>query len=374
MRIGYDARILADSQMTGIGQYTYHLLKSLGSLSSAHRFMLFPPRRSSPCDLPSGAIERVISMVPRDLREDRFYKLWFDIYLPLRIRLSGIDIFHGPSYLIPNSRRARTVVTVHDLTHERYPSLALGCSPEFMRRARESVLRADAVIAVSRFTREDLVELYRVDEGKVRVIYEGVDPRFRIIDDRDRLDSFRFRYRLPQSFVLSVISLHPRKNLPRLLRAFSILRERTSLPQKLVVTGKDYGEMELRRIVDDAGLKDDFHFINYLPQEELPLLYNLADAFVFPTLYEGFGLPPLEAMACGTPVAASRAGSLPEVLGEAALYFNPEDMEEMAERMEELLGSESEMERFRSKGVARAKKYRWEECARRTLELYEELF
>ena len=373
MRIGYDARILATSQMTGIGHYTAHLLNSLSTCETAHRLLLFFPRGGGGNGVPEGSFESINGPIPADLREDRFYRLWFDCYLPMMIRWKGIDLFHGPASLIPRTWRARTVVTVYDLTHEKYPQWAPGCSAAFAKRARQSVLRADAVIASSDATRRDIHEVYGIDERKVRVIYGGVDSCFRPIEDRSLLDELRDRYRLPEYFVFSLLSLNPRKNLPGLLRAFSILKKTARVPHALVVAGKDYGGYDILGDAEKMGMADSFIFLSYFPGEELPLLYNLADVFVFPSLYEGFGLPPLEAMACGRPVIASRAGSLPEVLGDAALYFDPEDPADMAARLADLLSSNQAKSDLRKKGLARAARYRWDDCARSTVRLYEEL-
>jgi glycosyltransferase involved in cell wall biosynthesis len=372
MRIGFDARSLGTSQRTGIGQYVFHLLDAIGSVGAGHTFALFFPRGGHCDDLRGAAFTPVGSPIPPDIREDRFYRLWLDLYLPLRIACGRIDLFHGLSYLLPRTRCARTVVTVYDLTHEKYPQWAPSCSAEFSQRARQSARRADAVIAISEATRADILEIYGVDEGRVRVIYGGTDPCFRPIEDRSLLEQFRLRSRLPKRFICSVLSIHPRKNLTGLMRAFSILKKRRGLTHSLVVAGKDYGRDDILREAGKLGIAGDFMYLSYIPWEDLPLLYNCADLFVFPSFYEGFGLPPLEAMACGRPVLASRAGSLPEILGDAALYFDPADVEEMAGSIERVLTS---VDRgvLRERGLRRAKLFPWEESARRTLRLYEEL-
>lgn len=373
MRIGYDARILATSQLTGIGHYTSHLLNSLSSCETGHRLLLLFPRGGGGTGVPEGSFESIRSPIPDDLREDRFYRLWFDFYLPIMIRWKSIDLFHGPAYLIPRTGRARTVVTVYDLTHEKYPQWAPGCSAVFAKRVRQSVQRADAVIASSDATRRDIHDVYGIDDRKVRVIYGGVDSCFRPIEDRSLLAALRDRYRLPEYFVFSLLSLNPRKNLKGLLRAFSILKKTTRVPHVLVVAGKEYGGYDVLNDAEKMGISDSFIFLNYFPGEELPLLYNLADVFVFPSLYEGFGLPPLEAMACGRPVIASRAGSLPEVLGDAALYCDPGDPADMAAQIADLVRSDQGKNELRRKGLAQAAKYSWDDCARSTLRLYEEL-
>ena len=306
------------------------------------------------------------------MREDRFYRLWLDCWLPFEIARRRIDLFHGPSYLLPRTRRARTVVTIHDLAHEKRPEWAPACSPEFARRARESARRADAVIAVSRATRRDVVEIYGVPEERVEVIYEGVDPSFRPIEDRAAIEDFRIRRGLPERFILSVLSLSPRKNLPGLMRAFGRFMKSSGLPHHLVVAGKSYGANGPRHEAETLGIADRFRFIEYVPGEELPLLYNAAELFVFPSFYEGFGLPPVEALACGCPVVSSRAGSLPEVLGDAARYFDPGNAEEMADALA-CAAREGRTRDARDRGLARALGFSWDKAAQETVRLYERI-
>lgn len=373
MHIGYDARILSSPQRTGIGNYTHRMLSSLAALDAAHRFTLFFPRRGGCGAAPHRAFHAVVSRVPPDCREDRFFTLWYDLYLPYAIWRRGIRLFHGPSFLIPRTRRARTIVTVYDLTHEKYPQWAPSCSPEFARRVREAVRRADAVIATSQATRDDLIDCFHIDGKKVRVIYGGVDARFTPSCDGDLLARFRLKHRIPSPCIVCLSPLHARKNIPGLLEGFGIFKKRTGFPHRLVLAGKRYGSDEALGHAGRLGIADSFVYLDYLSDEELPLLYRCGDAFVFPSFYEGFGLPPLEAMACGVPVLSSRAGSLPEVLGDAARYFNPARPEEIADRLEELLGSDRLKQALSESGMAQARRYRWDTCARETLALYEEL-
>jgi glycosyltransferase involved in cell wall biosynthesis len=236
-----------------------------------------------------------------------------------------------------------------------------------------SVARADAIIAISDTTRRDLVELYSLPEEKIKVIYLGVDGRFRPVKEECRIDAVRRRYKLPSRFVLAVASVHPRKNLRRLIESFALLKAKSGLPHSLIVAGKQYGEDDPAEYAARLGLRDAFRYLDYVDPDDLPALYGAADLFVFPSLYEGFGLPPLEAMACGTPVAASDAGSLPEVLGDAARYFDPQDTKDMATVMGDVIVSQSERERLRSQGLSRVRRFQWNKCALETMALYESL-
>jgi len=371
MRVAYDAGILSSPHLTGIGRYTRQLVEAIAALGTAHRFdLLFPRGGAIPPPPPGFAARRC--PVRGDMREDRFHRLWFDLWLPFEIAMRRIDLLHGPSYLLPRTRRARTVVTVHDLAHEKRPEWAPGCSAGFRRRARESARRADAVIAVSRATQRDVVEIYGVPEERIEVIHEGVDPSCVPVDDPAALDLFRARRGLTAPYILSVLSLSPRKNIPGLLRAFARARRTAGLPHLLVVAGKSYGAPGPLRDAEGLGVADRFRFIDYVPAGDLPLLYSAAELFVFPSFDEGFGLPPLEALACGCPVVASRAGALPEVLGDAARYFDPSDEEGMAEAL--VWGvREGRSPEARARGFRRAREFTWERAARETVRLYERL-
>ncbi|MCX6356956.1 MAG: glycosyltransferase family 1 protein [Candidatus Aureabacteria bacterium] len=373
MRIGFDARILGARQLTGIGCYTRNLIRAIGAIADGHRLTLFFPRGAGGQELGGGRMREIRSHVPADIREDRFYRCWYDWYLPFQACCRRIDLFHGPSYLIPRTRRARTVVTVHDLTHVKYPHWAPHCAPAFAARARSAIERADRVIAISETTRDDILSFFAVDPARVRVIYYGIDAVFRPIDDAARLEKFRGRYNLPRRFVLSVLSINPRKNIPGLLKAFARVVGNGNVPHSLVIAAKSYGSNDVSSEAERLGLGGRFVLLDYVPQEELPLLYNCADMFVFPTFYEGFGLPPVEAMACGRAVIASNAGSLPEVLGDAALYCDPHDADALADAIQGLCASEAERARLAARGIGQASLYSWERCAAETLALYEDL-
>jgi glycosyltransferase involved in cell wall biosynthesis len=241
------------------------------------------------------------------------------------------------------------------------------------------VERADLILADSENTKDDLVELLGVPRSKVKVIYPGVDERFRPIKDELALNDVRERYELPSRFILSLGTLEPRKNLVRLIEAFSLLSLLSPFPfpfsplSLVIAGGKGWLYEDIFRKVEELGLGERVVFTGFVSDADLPVIYNLAELFVFPSLYEGFGLPVLEAMACGTPVVTSNSSSLPEVVGEAGLMVDPMDVEGLAEAMWRALSDHPLRERMIRSGMRRARGFTWEKSAEELLSLYKEL-
>jgi glycosyltransferase involved in cell wall biosynthesis len=308
------------------------------------------------------------------LTERAWAILWHRLRLPLWVELfSGkLDIFHSPDFALPPVRRACTVLTVHDLSFMRVPECSQPSLRTYLLRVvPPSVRRADVVLADSESTRSDVIELLGVSPDRVRVIYPGVDEGFRLVQDTRVLADVRRRYRLPEHFVLSVGTLQPRKNLPRLIEAYA--QARMDADVKLVIAGGTGWMYEgIFRRVEELGLQSEVHFPGYVADDDLPALYTLADLFVFPSLYEGFGLPPLEAMACGTPVVTSNVSSLPEVVGDAALMVDPRDVEALANAMRRALGEPSLRSAMVQRGLAQAQGFTWARAAGQLLRLYHE--
>ncbi|MBC7222825.1 MAG: glycosyltransferase family 4 protein [Anaerolineae bacterium] len=284
----------------------------------------------------------------------------------------GATLFHATEHLLPPLRDVPTVLTVHDLIFYLFPQYHKPLNYWYLRWTMPLyVRRADAVIAVSEATRQDLVRHYRVPPEKVRVIHEAAAPHFRPAAP-EAVAQVRRRYGLPPRFALTVGTIEPRKNLPRLFRALAPLRGAERIPL-VVAGGKGWLYEETFRTVARLGLEDQVSFLGYVPEEDLPALYTAADLFVLPSLYEGFGLPVLEAMSCGAPVACSQAASLQEVAGDAARYFDPHDPEAMAEAIWALWADADLRAHLREQGLRRAAAFSWERAAHETLALYDAL-
>jgi glycosyltransferase involved in cell wall biosynthesis len=296
-----------------------------------------------------------------------------DILEPFMNRLDA-DIIHHPfSILQPIKNNKPSVLTFHDMQHEFYPE---NFSP-YALRARKSLWRPSAeqatrIIAISVYARECLVEHYRIDPNKIDVVYNGYNPQFRRIDNTDILDSVRSRYGLNRPFIYYPAATWPHKNHKKLLAAFKLLKERYRLDGQLVLSGiAMQANGDLLDEIDRLNLHDDVVVLGSLPYEDLPCLYNLARLMVFPSMHEGFGIPLVEAMASGCPVACSDVTSIPEVVGEAAITFDPGSVEDMVQKVWRLWSDESLQQDVKTRGLARCKQFSWDTMARQTIHVYE---
>ncbi|HIP96991.1 MAG TPA: glycosyltransferase family 1 protein [Anaerolineae bacterium] len=382
MRIGVDYTS-AVRQGAGIGRLTRCIFHALAEIDHENEYRLFAATGRKrpfaflpfhPSTLPNFRL-KTIPLSDRELNV-----VWHRLRLPLPVELitGPVDVFHSPDFTLPPVWRARAVLTVHDLSFLRVPECFTGALRRYLERVvPRSVRRADHVIADSHSTKRDLVELLGTPAGKVTVIHSGVEPRFRPITGRAALEAVRRRYDLPKRFVISVGTLQPRKNFATLITAFARLKSGTeswkpgARSLKLVIAGgRGWLYEEIFASVQALGLQGDVLFPGFVADEDLPALYNLAEAFVLPSLYEGFGLPPLEAMACGTPVITSNVSSLPEVVGDAGLMVGPTDVEGLAAAIKRVLEDSDLRHEMAQRGLARAKEFTWERAARQLLGVY----
>jgi glycosyltransferase involved in cell wall biosynthesis len=373
LRIGIDYTA-AVRQGAGIGRYTRSLVGALPALDAENSYRLFVAARGAQGEVPRRP-NLSVRQVPLTDRETSI--LWQRLRLPLPIELflGRLDLFHSPDFVLPPVLRARTVLTVHDLSFMRVPECAHPVLREYLLRVvPRSVRRADLVLAVSASTQRDVVELLGVPEERVRVIHEGVDERFAPVEDADALLAVRRRYGLARPFILGLGTLQPRKNFCGLIEAFARLRERLGLEHDLVIVGgKGWLYEPIFARVRELGLEGRVRFLGFAADEDLPAIYSLASCLAYPSFYEGFGLPVLEAMACGTPVVTSRSSSLPEVAGTAAVLVDPHDVEELAVALEQVLHDQALRAELRAAGRRRAEGFTWERAARELLASYRAL-
>lgn len=358
-------------QRAGVGRYTRNLVAALAGVDKDNRYTLFcagrGPRKAG---WPANFVVRT-TPVPERFLTAGWHKLKLSV--PIERVAGPADIFHSPDFTLPPLQSAAGVVTIHDLSFLKLPQYAdPGLRDYLTERVPVSVARAARIVADSENTRRDILELLDTPEDKVAVVYAGIEPRFRRVDDSEQLARVRKRYQLPELFVLFVGTIEPRKNLGRLISAYAEMRRQTGLPHQLVISGsKGWLYEAIFAQVTREGLDQNVLFSGFVRDEDLPALYTLADLFVFPSLYEGFGLPPLEAMACGTPVVASRNSSLPEVLGSAALFADAEDINGLADAMARVLGDPALRSQLTRSGRVQAARFTWEDAARQLINAYE---
>jgi glycosyltransferase involved in cell wall biosynthesis len=375
LKIGIDTRTVTPIR-SGVGNYVLNLLEGLRWVAPQQEFFLLGQKKNLETigwNLPSG----MFHTSPLSHESHPWGDLWEHFLLPQTLQRAGVDVFHGPATLIPlaGSGFAR-VVTIHDLVAFLFSDTIPKKYALYMRwLIRQVVQKADRIISVSEHTKQDLIDVLKVDPAKVTVVYEAAPPGFQPIRDRTKHAWVRRRYNLKGPFLYHVGNIEPRKNLVRLVKAFLLMRQRSKLDVQLVITGqKGWLTSMLFRELDYLQLGDEVVFTGYVPRTDLPLLMNAAEAFVFPSLYEGFGLPALEAMSCGTPVVTSNISSLPEVVGEAAVLVDPERVESIARGMEAVLIDSDLRELLAKEGLAQARRFSWERAARETLEVYRRVY
>ncbi|MFQ6058834.1 MAG: glycosyltransferase family 4 protein [Anaerolineae bacterium] len=361
MLIGIDASRAVARERTGTENYSLQLIRHLLALDANHRYRLYfnqPPRPN--LFPPSARAESRVMPFPR---------LWTHLRLSWEIARRSPDILFVPAHVLPLIHPRRSVVTVHDLGYLYYPRAHRPFDRWYLHWSTFYHVRAAChLIADSQATRDDLIRHYRAVPERVTVVYPGCDEIFRPVTDANRLARVKKRYGFRGDYVLHVGTLQPRKNLERLLEAFAHLDGEL----QLVLAGKrGWLYDRIFRRVEELGLGDRVLFAGHVPQEDLPALMSGARLLAMPSLYEGFGLPVVEAMACGTPVVCSNASSLPEVAGDAALLVDPLDVEGMAAAMERVLGDDELRAELIERGFERAKKFSWERCARQTLAVLE---
>ena len=367
MRIGIDARKLHDF---GIGTYIRNLLRQLARLDGRTEFVLL----CRPADVPTlAALGENFRPVVENAGN---YSVAEQVKIPLALRREGVTLFHAPHYVLPPLVSCKSVVTIHDCVHLMFPQylpnrLAFAYARTSIALAAH---RATRVMTVSDSSKRDIVRLFGTDPDKISVIYNAYDERFGVEPREEDVIRVRERYQLHDEFVLYAGNVKPHKNLERLIQAFDIVRKRGLDHLKLVLIGDEISKYAaLRRAVHQHQLHKHVRFLGYLPEETLAVMYRLAGVFVFPSLYEGFGLPPLEAMASGTPVVTSNVSSLPEVAGDAAILVDPYDPRAIAEGIHRVLTDEALRRDLRRKGVARAHQFSWEASVRRVHDIYTEV-
>jgi glycosyltransferase involved in cell wall biosynthesis len=379
MRIAIDYSA-AVNQRAGVGRLVRNQVLALADVDHTNEYRLVFARPNNGSLLPQFPKARNFSRREYGLRERWLTILWHRAKVPLPADwLSGrVDLYHSPDFVLPPLRHARGVLTVHDLAFLMQPECADARLRAYLEEVvPRSVQRADFIIADSENTRNDLVVLMGVRPNAVAVVPGGVEPRFVPVEDSSLLASARARIGvIGAPFILAIGVIEPRKNLNRLMDAFALLKQRRNVPDelKLVLAG---GKGWLFDGIYDhhaaSPVRDDILLPGFVSDDILPAIYSAAEVLAFPSLYEGFGLPILEAMACGTPVVASRASCLPEVAEGAALLVDPDSVDGLAAALEQALSDSELRPKLIEQGRHRAAEYTWERAAERLLDVYRSL-
>ncbi|MBI2940501.1 MAG: glycosyltransferase family 4 protein [Chloroflexi bacterium] len=370
MRIGLEYTA-ALTQTAGIGRYVRNLVPALAELDQENEYLLFHARVHKMEGFQEPSLPPNFKLRPIGVSDRTLTILWHRLGLPLPIDLftGPVDVFHFPNFTLAPLRRGAAIVTVHDLSFLLVPECADDGLRQYLERVvPASVAAADVVVADSASTRNDLICLLDVPPERVEVVYGGVEPRFRRVTEPDALTTVRRKYGLTTPFVLFVGTVEPRKNLVRLIQAYHRLRQRPGFTHKLVIAGGlGWLYQDVFREIENLGLHDHVLFIGYVADPDLPAIYSLADALAWPSLYEGFGLPPLEAMGCGTPVVTSNVSSLPELIGDAGITVDPRSVDELADGIDRVLTDQVLRTTLIARGVERARLFTWQSAAEKLL-------
>jgi len=359
MKIGIDIRGLMEQNYSGVSQYTSNLLENIFKQDNINQYLLFY-NSSKKVTLPEfdyPNVKKIKFKYPNKV----FNASQKFLDSPKIDKMLGeVDLFFMPNLLFTSlSDKVKKVLTIHDLSFERYPKFYTVKDRLWHKLVNPKKLcqKADSIIAVSENTKNDIINLYGIDENKIEVIYSGVSQNYHQVQENERLYQVKAKYNLPQKFALYLGNVEDRKNIE------SIIEATKDQNINLVIAGKG-------RTGKDRSL---VKFIGYIEEDEKPSLYTLAHIFVYPSFYEGFGFPPLEAMFCGTPVICSSSSSLPEIVGDAAILVNPYDTRELSTAINSILNDKNLYRDLKSKGFVRARKFSWHKTAQKHLNIFQGL-
>ena len=367
MRIGIDARML---RYFGIGEYIRNLIENLTKIDKENQYILFGKENDLEiCKINQENFSFQVVKAP-------LFSLSEQIVLPFEIKKNRLDIFHTPHFNIPLFSSVKRVVTIHDLIPLIFPGVYTSWPARTYYRLMnaQAARRARKIIADSENTKRDLLKFFRLPKERIEVIYGAVSERFKPVNDVKSLEKIGKKFNITKKFLLYVGLRKPHKNLVSLIKVLEILRRKMDFDIQLVMVGKEDARFtQVEETAKELDLVEEVLSLGEVSNEDLVLLYNAAQVFVFPSLYEGFGLPPPEAMACGTPVISSNTSSLSEVLGDAAILIDPNDTNKWAEKIREVLTNENLRKELKQKGLERVKRFSWERAAQDTLRVYESL-
>ncbi|KMT22834.1 glycosyltransferase family 4 protein [Clostridium cylindrosporum] len=370
MKIAIDARGANWYKGTGIGTYTNQVLNYLlnnDSLNQYHLYWAGPNYRNIYKD-----------NVTINMSSKRHHRFFEDYFIPQNLKNNDVDIYHVPQNGIGLSKKTSclSISTIHDLIPYVMPeTVGRGYLKKFIAQMPSIIQASDNIITVSEFSKNDIIKIFDVPEEKIKVTHLAADHIFSPLDKEETKKSIYEKYGITEDFILYLGGFSSRKNVKSILVAFSKIYKNLSKDYKVVILGPSRDEHEkLTNLAETLSIKDKVQFTGFVPHEDLPLFYNAASLFVYPSLYEGFGLPPLEAMSCKCPVITSDISAIPEVVGDGALLINPYDIDDLKDSMEKVLEDSSTRENIILKGYERSKLFSWEITAKKTLQVYKDLY
>ena len=387
MKICIDARCLSEGRRTGVEEYTLSLLENMLEIDRKNEYVLFLNAWKEPRfdfstfeKYPNVKLKRL--RIPNKLLN---FSFWYQDWPKINRLVGGADIVFSPNIIFGAvSKYVKHVTTIHDLSFERYPEYFSQKRRwwHIFINAKKICRRADRIIAVSESTKNDIVSLYGLDPQKIAVISSAVSDKFRIINRNDaKLVKVKEKYNLPYKFILFLGTIEPRKNIIAIVRAFEAFQRHAQENKKadlqnykLVIAGSPgWKNEDIFQEINNSEFKNYIQVINFVEDEDKPYLYNLASLFVYPSFFEGFGFPPLEAMRCGVPVIASNNSSIPEIVGNAGILIDPDKPEEIFRAMREVLSSRELQLELIKKGFEKSDQFDWKRTAEKTLEIFKSL-
>lgn len=378
MRIGIDVRCLAEGRRTGVEEYTLNLLQNLFEADKKNDYILFFNAYKSKADFswlkkyPNVTLKKF--NFPNKLLNFLF---WYLNWPKLDKMIGGVDLFFMPNIIFGSvSKKTKLIITIHDLSFEHYPE-SFSLKRRFWHifvNPKKICQRAHGIIAVSESTKNDLIKIYKINPRKIEVIYSAVSEKFSIISRNDeKMIKVKEKYKLPYKFILYLGTIEPRKNIIGIIRFFNNLQKiglnenkyKELLDYKLVIAGsKGWLSKEFFSELKKSEFKNSISFVNYIPDSDKEHIFNLASLFVYPSFFEGFGLPVLEAMSCGVPVITSNVSSLPEVVSDAAVMIDPNKPQEITEAAINIILNKEFRENLIKKGIGQSKKFHWQKTAK----------
>ncbi|MAF14182.1 MAG: hypothetical protein CMI53_04825 [Parcubacteria group bacterium] len=370
MKIGIDARMYGSESTTGLGVYVKSLTDKLFSIDQKNKYFLFMNEPGfSKFQPPSQNVKKIKVDIP-------WYSYTEQLKFPKILLSQKLDLVHFPHFNVPILYPKKFITTIHDITPKFFPGpkvkKSLTRKIAYQTVFRNGLARAKKIITISEYTTKNLVNFFNADKSKIVIIYNGFNEKISEVKDEELIKNFKAKNNITKPFIFYVGVWRDHKNLPGLIKAFNILRQDFKQDYQLVLAGKQDGRYpEILATINNSPFKSDIILPGYVADEDLPLFYSAAELFVLPSFAEGFGLVSLESMACNTPAISSKTTSLPEILEDASLYFDPYDPHDMAKVFMSVIGDREKYKSLQSLGLDQIKKYSWDKCAQQTLAIYQ---